>query len=60
MLLGVPSYQTAAKMRDAGLKVELSQIVPVAVGSPTHDLLPPRDVVGERFRLYALVASHGL
>lgn len=26
MLLGVPSYQTAAKMRDAGLKVELSKL----------------------------------
>lgn len=36
----VPSYQTAAKMRDAGLKVELSQIVPLAVGSPTEENFP--------------------
>jgi hypothetical protein len=37
---GVPSYQTAAKMRDAGLKVQLSQIVPLAVGSPTEENFP--------------------
>jgi hypothetical protein len=27
-------------MRDAGLKVQLSQIVPLAVGSPTEENFP--------------------